>query len=249
MGKLDGKVALITGGSIGIGEATALAFTREGAKVVIASRGAERGEAIAQKIIKAGGEAIFIKTDVSKASDVKAVVNKAVEKYGRLDCAFNNAGIMPTKVRLAEETEETWDSVVNIDLKGVWLCMKYEILQMQKQGGGVIINNSSVAGLRASRVSASYGASKWGVVGLTKTAALEYGKDGIRVNVVCPALILTPFWTTRSEPNIYDNMAADLPLARMGKPEEVAEAVVFLCSDGAAFITGAALTIDGGQFT
>ena len=166
-----------------------------------------------------------------------------------MDCAFNNAGIMPTKVRLAEETEETWDSVVNIDLKGVWLCMKYEILQMQKQGGGVIINNSSVAGLRASRVSASYGASKWGVVGLTKTAALEYGKDGIRVNVVCPALILTPFWTTRSEPNIYDNMAADLPLARMGKPEEVAETVVFLCSDGASFITGAALTIDGGQFT
>ena len=249
MGKLEGKVGLITGGSLGIGESTALAFAREGANVVIASRSADRGEQIVQKIREGGGKALYVKADVSKSSDVAAMVDQTVETFGRLDCAFNNAGIMPSKVRLADETEETWDNVTSIDLKGVWLCMKYEILQMQKQGGGVIINNSSVAGLRASRVSASYGASKWGVVGLTKCAALEYGNENIRVNVVCPALILTPFWTTRSEPNIYDKMAAELPLARMGKPEEVAETVVFLSSDAASFITGAALPIDGGQFT
>jgi NAD(P)-dependent dehydrogenase (short-subunit alcohol dehydrogenase family) len=246
---MEGKVALVTGGSLGIGQATSLAFAREGAKVIVASRGVEQGEDVVRQIRGNGGEAMFIKADMSKPTDIQALINKIVATHGRLDCAFNNAGLMPAKVRLADETEETWDQVTGIDLKGVWLCMKYEILQMLKQGGGVIINNSSVAGLRASRVSASYGASKWGVVGLTKSAALEYGKDGIRVNVVCPALILTPFWTTREEPNIYDKMAAELPLGRMGKPEEVAEAVTFLCSDAAAFITGAALTIDGGQFT
>ena len=250
MGKLDGKVALITGGSLGIGEATALLFAREGAKVVVASRGIEPGNKTVQEIKNNGGDAIFVQTDVSKAVDVQTVIRKTVETYGRLDCAFNNAGIMPPKARLAEETEETWDNVIAINLKGVWLCLKYEILQMLKQGGGgAIVNTSSVAGLRASRVSAAYGASKAGIVGLTKSAALEYGRDGIRVNVVCPALILTPFWTTRNEPNIHDQMASDLPLRRMGKPEEVAEAVVWFCSDAASFVTGAALPIDGGQFT
>ena len=247
---LEGKVALVTGGSSGIGRATALAFAREGAKVVIASRGIERGEETVQMAKKAGGEAIFIKTDVSKALEVEALVNKTVETYKRLDCAFNNAGILHPIARLADETEESWDSMINTNLKGVWLCLKYEILQMLKQGKGAIVNDSSVAGLRASRVTASYGASKHGIIGLTKTAALEYGKDNIRVNAVCPALIRTPMLLYRDKrTDLNEQWVADLPLARMGDPEEVAEAVVFLCSDSSSFITGATLTVDGGQFT
>ena len=247
---LEGKVALVTGGSSGIGRATALAFAREGAKVVIASRGIERGEETVQMAKKAGGEAIFIKTDVSKALEVEALVNKTVETYKRLDCAFNNAGILHPIARLADETEESWDSMINTNLKGVWLCLKYEILQMLKQGKGAIVNDSSVAGLRASRVTASYGASKHGIIGLTKTAALEYGKDNIRVNAVCPALIRTPMLLYRDKrTDLNEQWVADLPLARMGDPEEVAEAVVFLCSDASSFITGAILTVDGGMFT
>lgn len=247
---LEGKVALVTGGSSGIGRATALAFAREGAKVVIASRGIERGEETVQMAKKAGGEAIFIKTDVSKALEVEALVNKTVETYKRLDCAFNNAGILHPIARLADETEESWDSMINTNLKGVWLCLKYEILQMLKQGKGAIVNDSSVAGLRASRVTASYGASKHGIIGLTKTAALEYGKDNIRVNAVCPALIRTPMLLYRDKrTDLNEQWVADLPLARMGDPDEVAEAVVFLCSDASSFITGATLTVDGGQFT
>lgn len=247
---LEGKVALVTGGSSGIGRATALAFAREGAKVVIASRGIERGEETVQMAKKAGGEAIFIKTDVSKALEVEALVNKTIETYKRLDCAFNNAGILHPIARLADETEESWDSMINTNLKGVWLCLKYEILQMLKQGKGAIVNDSSVAGLRASRVTASYGASKHGIIGLTKTAALEYGKDNIRVNAVCPALIRTPMLLYRDKrTDLNEQWVADLPLARMGDPDEVAEAVVFLCSDASSFITGATLTVDGGQFT
>lgn len=250
MKMLEGKVALVTGGSSGIGRATALAFAREGAKVVIASRGIERGEETVQMAKKAGGEAIFIKTDVSKALEVEALVNKTVETYKRLDCAFNNAGILHPIARLADETEESWDSMINTNLKGVWLCLKYEILQMLKQGKGAIVNDSSVAGLRASRVTASYGASKHGIIGLTKTAALEYGKDNIRVNAVCPALIRTPMLLYRDKrTDLNEQWVADLPLARMGDPDEVAEAVVFLCSDASSFITGATLTVDGGQFT
>lgn len=250
MKTFEGKVALVTGGSSGIGRATALAFASKGAKVVIAGRNIERGEETVQMAKKVGGEAIFIKTDVSKALEVEALVNKTIENYKRLDCAFNNAGILHPIARLADETEESWDSMINTNLKGVWLCMKYEILHMLKQGKGAIVNDSSVAGLRASRVTASYGASKHGIIGLTKTAALEYGRNNIRVNAVCPALIRTPMLLNRDErTDLNEEWVADLPLARMGEPEEVAEAVVFLCSDSSSFITGAALTVDGGQFT
>ncbi len=250
MNMLKEKVGLITGGSSGLGRATALAFAREGAKVVVASRGIERGEETVTTIKANGGDATFIQTDVSKDADVKSLLQKIVETYGKLDCAFNNAGILHPINRLADETEEEWDSMIDTNLKGVWLCMKYEILQMLKQGGGAIVNDSSVAGLRASRVTASYGASKHGIIGLTKTGALEYGKDNIRINAVCPALIRTPMLLFRDErTDMNDQWVADLPLARMGEPSEVAEAVVWLCSDAASFITGATLTVDGGQFT
>ncbi len=250
MNKLKGKVSLITGGSSGIGRATALAFAREGAKVVVASRGIERGEETVTEIKANGGDATFIQTDVSKDTDVKSLLQKIVETYGKLDCAFNNAGILYPINRLADETEEEWDIMIDTNLKGVWLCMKYEILQMLKQGGGAIVNDSSVAGLRASRATASYGASKHGIIGLTKTGALEYGKDNIRINAICPALIHTPMLLFRDKRrDLTDQWVADLPLARMGEPSEVAEAVVWLCSDAASFVTGAILTVDGGQFT
>jgi len=250
MNALAGKVALVTGGTSGIGRATAIAFGREGAKVVVAGRNKERGQVVVKEIEKAGGESIFIPTDILKAAGVEALVKSAVEHYGRLDCAFNNAGILHPITLLADETEEQWDSMIDTNLKGVWLCMKYEIKQMLKQGKGAIVNDSSVAGLRASRVTASYGASKHGIIGLTKTAALQYGNSNIRVNAVCPALIRTPMLLHRDErTDLNDQWVADLPLSRMGEPNEVAEAVVFLCSDAASFITGATLTVDGGQFT
>jgi NAD(P)-dependent dehydrogenase (short-subunit alcohol dehydrogenase family) len=249
MKRLEGKVALVTGGSSGIGRAAALAMAREGAEIVVASRGVERGEETVRMIEDAGGEAIFVKTDVSRATEAESLVDKAVTTYGKLDCAFNNAGILHPITLLADETEEAWDSMININLKGVFLCLKYEIQQMLKQGGGAIVNDSSVAGLRASRVTASYGASKHGIIGLTKTAALQYGQYKIRVNTLCPALIRTPMLMYRDDrTDLTEQWTADLPLARMGEPEEVAEAVVFLCSDAASFITGATLTVDGGQF-
>lgn len=250
MRKLEGKVVLITGGSLGIGQATALAFAKEGAKVVIASRGVEKGEETVRMIKEVGGEAIFVQTDVSKATDVERLINKTVENYNRLDYAFNNAGIVTPITKLIDETEESWDCLISINLKGVWLCMKYEILQMLKQGGGAIVNNSSIAGIRASKVSATYCASKWGVIGLTKTAARDYAKDDIRVNVICPSLTRTPMVLNRDErTDLTEQWVAELPLGRIGEPEEVAEAVVWLCSDAASFITGATLPIDGGSST
>ena len=248
-GKLEGKVALITGGSSGIGRAAAMAFARAGARVVLGNRRVPEGEETVKSVNDAGGEAILVKTDVTKAAEVEALVTAAVEAYGRLDCAFNNAGTTGAMARTAECTEENWDAIINLNLKGVWLCMKYEILQMLKQGGGAIVNNASVAAMVGLRGGPAYSASKGGVIQLTRTAALEYAQKGIRVNAVCPGYVLTPMTEghLKENPEFEAQIKKYQPLGRLGTAEEVAEAVVWLCSDAASFITGHPLVIDGGS--
>jgi NAD(P)-dependent dehydrogenase (short-subunit alcohol dehydrogenase family) len=247
-GLVVGKVALVTGASSGIGRATALAFAREGAKVVVADVTVEGGEETVAQVKKAGGEAIFVKTDVSKTVEVEALVAKAVATYGRLDCAHNNAGIAGNAKTIVDDTEDNWDRILAINLKGVWLCMKYEIAHMLKQGGGAIVNTASGAGLIGVRRGGAYVASKHGVVGLTKTAALEYAKAGIRVNCVCPGPIDTPMLQGIGGRNqmVIERMVAAQPGGRLGQPAEIAEAAVWLCSDAASFITGLPMPVDGG---
>jgi NAD(P)-dependent dehydrogenase (short-subunit alcohol dehydrogenase family) len=249
-GRVEGKVALVTGGASGIGRATALTFAREGAKLIIADMNDEGGQQTAHMIIEKGGEATFVKTDVSKAVEVQALISKAVETYGRLDCAHNNAGIAGRiRAPLHECPEDVWDQVLAINLKGVWLCMKHEILQMLHQGSGAIVNTASIMGLVGSWSGTSaYNASKHGVVGLTKTASLEYARAGLRVNAVCPGYIRTPLidQALLSRPAMEAQIIARHPVGRMGKPEEIAEAVVWLCSDAASFVTGHTMTVDGG---
>lgn len=248
-GRLEGKVALVTGAASGIGRATALAFAREGAKVVLADVAVEGGGEVACLIQEAGGEAIFVRCDVSRAAEVDSMIQKAVETYGRLDCAFNNAGIEGEVAPLAECTEENWDRVIDVNLKGVWLCMKYEIRQMLEQGGGSVVNMSSVSGLAGDPDHPAYGASKHGVSGLTKAAAVAYARRGIRVNAVCPGAIRTPMIerALEAQPELsWESLADGHPMGRIGEPEEVAEAVVWLCSDGASFVTGHLLPLDGG---
>ena len=246
--QMKDKVALVTGASSGIGRATALTFVREGAKVVIADMNVIGGEETVQLVKAAGGDAFFVETDVSQAASVEAMVSKTVETYGRLDYAHNNAGVEGVLSRTAEHTEEDWDPVIRINLKGVWLCLKYEIPQMLKQGSGAIVNTASGAGLIGVKRMSAYVASKHGVVGLTKTAALEYAKAGIRVNAVCPGVIQTPMVARVSgnRPDVLDKMIAAEPIGRSGQPEEIAEAVVWLCSDAASFVTGHAMAVDGG---
>ncbi len=247
-GLVQGKVAIVTGGSSGIGRATSLIFAREGAKVVVADVLVEGGEETVSLIKAAGGEAVFIRTDMAKPADVEAMVQKAVSAYGRLDCAHNNAGIEGATGRTADYKEADWDRVIQINLTGVWLCMKYEIQQMLKQGGGAIVNTASDAGLLGVPQMPAYVASKHGVVGLTKTAALEYAKSGIRVNAVCPGVIKTPMVDriTGQRPGRAERMTAAEPVGRMGKPEEIGEAVVWLCSEAASFVTGLPMPVDGG---
>jgi NAD(P)-dependent dehydrogenase (short-subunit alcohol dehydrogenase family) len=247
-GLVDGKIALVTGAGSGIGRATALTFAREGAKVVVADVVVEGGEETVRLIKAAGGEALFVKADMAKAAEVEAMVQKAVATYGRLDCAHNNAGIEGATGRTADYREEDWDRVISINLTGVWFCLKYEIAQMLKQGGGAIVNTASDAGLLGVPQMPAYVASKHGVVGLTKTAALEYAKSGIRVNAVCPGVIKTPMVDriTGQRAGRAERMAAAEPVGRMGKPEEIAEAVVWLCSDAASFVTGLPMPVDGG---
>ncbi|VVB94687.1 L-rhamnose 1-dehydrogenase (NADP(+)) [uncultured archaeon] len=245
---LENKVVLVTGGGSGIGRACALAFAREGAKVVVADVGVRGGEETVQMIKEAGGESIFVKTDVSRTDDVEALVKKAVDTYGRLDCAINNAGIEGIMAQTADCTEENWDRVININLKGVWLCMKYEIPVMRNQGGGSIVNMASVAALVGFQEMPAYCASKGGIIQLTKVAALEYAKAGIRVNAVCPGVIRTPMVErlTSGNPEAEAQYAAMEPVGRMGTPEEIAESVVWLCSDAASFVTGHPMVVDGG---
>ncbi len=247
-GLVQDKIALVTGGGSGIGRATALTFAREGAKVVVADIVVTGGEETVQLIHAAGGESIFVKADMANASDIEAMVQKVVATYGRLDCAHNNAGIEGATGRTADYSEAEWDRVIRINLTAVWLCMKYEIPQMLKQGGGAIVNTASDAGLLGVPQMPAYVASKHGVVGLTKTAALEYAKSGIRVNAVCPGVIHTPMVEriTGQRPGRAERMTAAEPVGRMGKPEEIAAAVVWLCSDAASFVTGLPMAVDGG---
>jgi NAD(P)-dependent dehydrogenase (short-subunit alcohol dehydrogenase family) len=246
-GNLEGKVALVTGGSSGIGRASALVFAREGAKVVVADMNVEGGEQTVDMINEAGDQAIFVKVDVSKAVEVEEMINRAVEAYGRLDCAHNNAGI-ELLATITDCTEEDWDRLMDINLKGVWLCLKYEIPQMIAQGGGAIVNTASVAGLVGSWAMPAYSASKHGVIGLTKSAALNYAKTGIRVNAVCPGIIHTSMIERmfNAMPQLQEQFLVRAPVERLGTPEEVAETVAWLCSDAASFVTGHAMAVDGG---
>ena len=243
---LEGKVAVITGGSSGIGRAAALAFAREGAHVAIGARRLTEGEETARMVREAGGQAVFVQTDVSQSDQVQRLIQAAVERWGRLDCAFNNAGIEGDAfVHTADYSETTWDQIVAVNLTGVFLSMKYELQQMLKHGSGTIVNMSSIAGLVGGPLGSPYFATKHGVIGLTKAAAMEYAKSGIRVNAVCPAVIDTDM-AQRGFSEMWDVVVNMHPVGRVGKPEEVADAVVWLCSDRAAFITGHALPVDGG---
>jgi NAD(P)-dependent dehydrogenase (short-subunit alcohol dehydrogenase family) len=247
-GRVMDKIAVVTGGGSGIGRATALAFAREGAKVVVSDVVVSGGEETVQMIKAAGGQAVFVKADVSKAAEVEALIKQTVATYGRLDCAFNNAGIAGQLAPTAEGSEENWDRTIAINLTGVWLCMKAELTQMLKQGGGAIVNTASTMGLVAMPGASAYVASKHGVNGLTKTAALEYAKQGIRVNAVCPGVINTPLveQVIRDNSQMAEMMVAVHPVGRLGKPQEIAEAVVWLCSDAASFVTGLPMVVDGG---
>jgi NAD(P)-dependent dehydrogenase (short-subunit alcohol dehydrogenase family) len=244
--QFKGKVVLVTGGSFGIGKATAIAFAKKGAKIVIVDW-VEDSETL-HDVIAAGGEAIFIKCDVSKTVEVKGMIEKTIAAYGRLDYAFNNAGIEGLMAPTHDCTEENFDKTIDVNLKGVWLCMKYEIPEMLKQGKGAIVNCSSIAGLVGSPELPAYVATKHGVIGLTKTAALEYAKSGIRVNAVCPGAIKTAMIDriTGKKKEVEDQFAAMAPIGRMGEPNEVAKAVLWLCSDEASFVTGHAMAVDGG---
>jgi NAD(P)-dependent dehydrogenase (short-subunit alcohol dehydrogenase family) len=249
MKEFEGKIALVTGGGSGIGRATAVAFAREGAQVVIGNRNAARGEETVAIIRKAGGTASFQPTDVSVAAEVEALVEHAVETCGGLDIAFNNAGIEgDVKPTLIDHTEANFDAVMDVNVKGVWLSMKYEIPRMLKRGGGAIVNCSSVAGVIGFPAIGIYSASKHAVIGLTKAAALEFSAQGIRVNAVNPAVI-----DTEMADRLVDGMNMkkdDLttfhPIGRLGRVEEVAEAVLWLCSDKASFVTGHSMMVDGG---
>ncbi len=247
MGKFDGKVALVTGAASGIGRATAISFAREGANVVVADMKKDGGLQTVAMIEKMNKKSIFVHCDVSKASEVQNMLDITVKTFGKLDYAFNNAGIEGLQGSTADTTEENYDRVMDINVKGTWLCMKYEIPLILKQGGA-IVNCSSIAGVIGFPGIPAYTASKHAVLGLTKTAALEYAKTNLRINAVCPGVIMTPMIErfTHGEAQALKQLSAGEPVGRIGKPEEIAEAVLFLCSEGASFITGHPLIVDGG---
>ena len=255
-GGLKGKVALVTGGASGIGRAAALAFAREGAKVVISTDANIRGGEETVRIIQSdGGEALFVKCDVARAADVEAMIDKTVETYGSLHYAFNNAGVGPDGDRMpivyvAECPEEIWDRTLDINLKGVFLCMKYELRQMLKQRYGAIVNNSSLGALKAVPGFGAYDASKMGLIGLTKAAALEYATSGIRINVICPGptdgtSLMEKL--TRFHPEEREHINSEIPMKRLAQPDEMAQVVLWLCSDAASFVTGSNISVDGGM--
>jgi len=249
MGRMDNKVALVTGAGSGIGRAAAQLFAREGATVVVADIDAHGGEETVRSIRDAGGAASFVRADVAKATDVETLIGDLIGKHGRLDCAYNNAGILGDIVPVVDHSEETWDRVIETNLKGTWLGMKYEIPQMLKQGSGAIVNTTASAGIKGGSPNRSaYAASKAGIVSLSKCAAMEYAEYGLRINVICPSHtrthMLEQFFELR--PELEAEFIAQAPMGRIATPEEVAEGALWLCSDAASFVTGEVLAVDGG---
>ena len=249
-GMLEGKSALVTGAGSGIGRAAALALAREGAWVAAADLSPEAARRTAALVEERGGQAVAIEVDVTDDAAVAAMVQAAVGAFGGLDCAFNNAGIAPFQVdaggqKIADVAPEAWQRILDVNLTGVWRCLRHEVAQMRRGGGGAIVNTASIAGLGGLPTASAYVAAKHGVVGLTRTAAVDHAEEEIRVNAVCPGYIETPM-TEDTMHRRGDRIMARVPMARMGRPEEIAEAVVWLCSDRASFVTGAAWTVDGG---
>ncbi len=242
------KVALVTGGGSGIGRASAIAFAREGARVGVVDIDSENGEETVHQIEENGGRSVFIHCDVSQSGEVESMVNQVTSTYGRLDIAHNNAGIEPRMAPLTEITEEDWDKVLSINLKSIWLCMKFEIPYMRTAGAGAIVNTASVVSFLGQKDMASYVAGKHGVLGLTRAAALESIENNIRVNAVCPAIVATPMLDrfTQGDKEVAAGLTADYPFKRLIEPEEVAESVIWLCSERASYLNGHHLVIDGG---
>ena len=248
MNEFQGKVALVTGGTSGIGRAAAVAYAREGAKVVVAGRRAAEGEETVRLVRAQGREAMFVPTDVAQEAQVKNLIGRTLEQFGRLDFAFNNAGIEQTPTPFLEQTEETYDQIMDVNVKGVWLSMRHEIPAMLKSGGGAIVNNSSAFGLTAFPGIEVYVASKHAVIGLTKSAAVEFGKQGIRINAVLPAAIETDMYRRFVREKAENKAAVDAmhPIGRIGAPEEIADAVIWLSSSKSSFVIGHSLLVDGG---
>lgn len=245
--QLAGKVALVIGGSTGIGRATAIAFGKAGAKVVVAGRGKERGKETEALVGQTGAESLFIETDVTNDSSVRALIDQTVEKFGRIDAAFNNAGIEGKVAPIAQTTEADFDSIINTNLKGVYLGLKYQVAQMLKNGGGTIVNTASIGGVVGFPNTAIYCASKHAVIGLTKTVALELAESNIRVNAVAPGAVQTGLLNRMSGgEEAAQGVAQAIPMKRIAKPEEIADAVVWLCSSETSYLTGHTLVIDGG---
>lgn len=248
--RFEGKVVLVTGGTSGIGRATAVAFAREGARVIIAGRRENLGSEVVGQIEGGGGEAVYVKTDIKKPEEIENLFNAVLDKYGRLDCAFNNAGVSSPKAPITPKyTLEDWDNIMDTNLRGTWLCMKYEIEQMLKQGGGTIVNTASVLGFVGHLGLSLYCASKHAVIGLTRSAALEYIHKNIRINAVCPGPIRTEMLMSPQKylPNLEELIIAETPMRRIGEPGEIAGAVLWLCSEESSFMVGKELVIAGGQ--
>ena len=253
-GQFTGKVVLITGAGAGIGRATALAFAREGARVTVSDVDEPGGEATVQQIRDGGSEAIFVRADVSREADVEAMIGRTMHAFGRLDCAFNNAGVEGALAPTGEYPLDAWRRVIDVNLSGVFLCMKHELPALLERGGGVIVNNASILGLVGFATAPAYTAAKHGVLGLTKAAAQEYATRGIRINAVCPGFVETPMVMERgvhagADAATYSQLAALHPMNRLGKPDEIAGAVLWLCSGSASFTTGHPLVVDGGYVT